>query len=98
YGRSDATLNPGGVRIGTAEIYRVVESMDEVLDSIVIGYPKNNDVSVVLFVVLKSDLILDENMINSIRKRIRTELTPRHLPETILQINEIPHTLNGKKV
>ena len=98
YGRSDATLNPGGVRIGTSEIYRVVESMNEILDSIVIGYPKNNDVSVILFVVIKDGYEFSEELTDKIKSSIRKELTPRHVPEKIFQISEVPHTLNGKKV
>ncbi|MBX3044512.1 MAG: acetoacetate--CoA ligase [Candidatus Kapabacteria bacterium] len=98
YGRSDATLNPGGVRIGTAEIYRIVEAMDEIQDSVVIGYPKENDVSVILFIVTKVNFKLDKDLENKIRSVIKSELTPRHVPEQIFSVNEIPHTLNGKKV
>ncbi|MDX9790429.1 MAG: acetoacetate--CoA ligase [Candidatus Kapabacteria bacterium] len=98
YGRSDATLNPGGVRIGTSEIYRVVESMDEVSDSIVVGYPKNNDVTVLLFVVFRSGIIPSEELFSRIKTKIRKSLTPRHVPENIYAINDVPHTLNGKKV
>ena len=98
YGRSDATLNPGGVRIGTAEIYRVVENMDEIMDSIVVGYPKKNDVSVILFVVTKPEYEFSDELSLQIRNKIRSELTPRHVPEQIFRINEVPHTLNGKKV
>ncbi|MFZ1517297.1 MAG: acetoacetate--CoA ligase [Ignavibacteriaceae bacterium] len=98
YGRSDATLNPGGVRIGTAEIYRIVESIDEVVDSLVVGQNWNNDVRVVLFVVLKNDLELNPNLIEKIKSKIRTGATPRHVPSIIKQVNQIPHTVSGKKV
>jgi acetoacetyl-CoA synthetase len=98
YGRSDATLNPGGVRIGTAEIYRVVESMEEILDSLVIGFPKNNDISVILFVVLKQNYEFNSEIQQKIRSNIKSSLTPRHIPEQIFYITEIPQTLNGKKV
>ncbi len=98
YGRSDATLNPGGVRIGTAEIYRTIESIEEILDSLVIGFPKNNDISVMLFVVLKDGLKISSELKDKIKERIKKSLTPRHIPEKIFQINDIPQTLNGKKV
>jgi acetoacetyl-CoA synthetase len=98
FGRSDATLNPGGVRIGTAEIYRIVESMDEVTDSIVVGQKWVNDTRVILFVVLKSGLTLNQNLVTKIRGNIRNSASPRHLPAKILQVHDIPRTLNGKKV
>jgi len=98
YGRSDATLNPGGVRIGTAEIYRIVESMEEITDSIVVGYKVNKDVEVALFVVLYDGIQLTENLIIKIKAEIRKNLTPRHVPEMIRVISEVPVTLNGKKV
>jgi len=98
YGRSDATLNPGGIRIGTAEIYRIVETMDEVADSIVVGQKLNNDINVVLFVVLKDEKILTQELFNKIKKNIRTKATPRHVPAKIYQVEEIPHTISGKKV
>jgi len=98
YGRSDAILNPGGVRIGTAEIYRVVEGIQEISDSIVVGQPKDNDIRVVLFVVLKPGFELTNELDKKIRNKIREELTPRHLPQIIKQIMEVPVTLNGKKV
>ncbi len=98
YGRSDATLNPGGVRIGTAEIYAPVEAMDEVTDSIVIGQPFKNDVRIVLFVVLRDGLTLDDALKERIRARIRAAQTPRHVPARIIQVREVPHTINGKKV
>lgn len=98
YGRSDATLNPGGVRIGTAEIYRHVEQLDEVIESIVIGQDWNSDVRVVLFVVLQDGLFLDEELTNKIRKAIREKCTPRHVPSKVIQVNEIPRTKSGKIV
>lgn len=96
YGRSDATLNPGGVRIGTAEIYRQVEKLDEVLESIVIGQDWEGDVRVVLFVVLKNGLSLDEALIRKIKDEIRVNCTPRHVPAKIVQVADIPRTKSGK--
>jgi len=98
YGRSDATLNPGGVRIGTAEIYRHVETLDEVLESIAIGQDWDNDVRVVLFVVLREGLVLDEALIKKIRTIIRTRCTPRHVPARVIQVSAIPRTKSGKIV
>ena len=98
YGRSDATLNPGGVRIGTAEIYNPVESMDEIEDSVVIGQQWGNDVRVVLFVVTKPGFTLDDPLRDKIRQAILVATTPRHVPSLILAIAEVPRTLNGKKV
>ena len=98
YGRSDATLNPGGVRIGTAEIDRQVESLDDVVDSLVVGQQWDNDVRVILFVVLRPGLELNEEMTTQIKQLIRTNCTPRHVPAKIIQVPDIPRTLNGKKV
>jgi acetoacetyl-CoA synthetase len=98
YGRSDATLNPGGVRIGTAEIYRIVEEMDEVKDSIAVGHNRNNDVAVILFVQLKDNIILDEELKKKIKDQLRQKASPRHVPHKIYQVNDIPRTVNGKKV
>ncbi len=98
YGRSDATLNPGGVRIGTAEIYRHVEQLDEVIESIVIGQDWDNDVRVVLFVVLNEGIILDEILSQNIKQTICEECTPRHVPAKIIQVTEIPRTKSGKIV
>jgi acetoacetyl-CoA synthetase len=102
YGRSDATLNPGGVRIGTAEIYRQVEQLDEVVESIVIGqdWPPGavGDVRVVLFVRLRDGLTLDAPLIDRIRQQIRANTTPRHVPAKILQVTDIPRTKSGKIV
>jgi acetoacetyl-CoA synthetase len=98
YGRSDAVLNPGGVRIGTAEIYRQVESLDEIVESLVIGQDWQGDVRVVLFVKLKDGLILDEALSARIKLRIRENTTPRHVPAKILQVADIPRTKSGKIV
>ena len=98
YGRSDAVLNPGGVRIGTAEIYRQVEKLDEVLESIAIGQSWEDDVRVVLFVVLKEGIELDEALAARIRKTVRENTTPRHVPAKILTVPEIPRTRSGKIV
>ncbi len=98
YGRSDATLNPSGVRIGTAEIYRQVEALEEVADSIVVGQTWENDVRVILFVKTAPGFVLDDALKNKIKKTIRENTTPRHVPALILPIADIPVTLNGKKV
>jgi acetoacetyl-CoA synthetase len=98
YGRSDATLNPGGVRIGTAEIYRQVEALDDVVDALVVGQQWEGDVRIVLFVVLRPDRQLDEALVTTIKTLIRTNCTPRHVPAKILQVPDVPRTLNGKKV
>jgi acetoacetyl-CoA synthetase len=96
HGRSDATLNPGGVRIGTAEIYRQVEQLEEVRESIVIGQQWDNDVRVVLFVVLKDGLRLDAALTDKIKRQIRSGATPRHVPAKIVQVPDIPRTKSGK--
>ncbi len=98
YGRSDATLNPGGVRIGTAEIYRIVENMAAVLDSLVIGLEEDGDIRMLLFVVPQDGIELDPELKQEIRSTIRAEATPRHVPQEIYGVKEIPKTLNGKKV
>jgi len=98
YGRSDAVLNPGGVRIGTAEIYRQVESLDEVVESLVIGQDWQGDVRVVLFVKLKEGLEIEDGLINRIRMRIRENTTPRHVPAKVVQVADIPRTKSGKIV
>jgi len=98
YGRSDAVLNPGGVRIGTAEIYRQVEQLDEVLESLVIGQDWQGDVRVVLFVKLKDGVSLSEELVSAIKRRIRDNTTPRHVPAKILQVADIPRTKSGKIV
>jgi acetoacetyl-CoA synthetase len=96
YGRSDAVLNPGGVRIGTAEIYRQVEQLPEVVESIVIGQDWEGDVRVVLFVRLKEGLALDQALTDKIKRQIRANTTPRHVPARILQVTDIPRTKSGK--
>ena len=98
HGRSDAVLNPGGVRIGTAEIYRQVEKLDEVVDSICIGQDWDDDVRVVLFVVLRQGLSLDDKLIGKIRSNIRSETTPRHVPAKVIAVTDIPRTISGKIV
>jgi SAM-dependent methyltransferase len=96
HGRSDATLNPGGVRIGTAEIYRAVESLPEVLESLAIGQAWEGDTRIVLFVVLRAGVTLDAALIDRIRATIRRALTPRHVPARIVAVPELPRTRSGK--
>jgi acetoacetyl-CoA synthetase len=102
YGRSDAALNPGGVRIGTAEIYRQVEQLDEIVESIVIGqdWPPGEvgDVRVVLFVRLRDGLTLDQALTDRIKQQIRANTTPRHVPAKVVQVSDIPRTKSGKIV
>jgi acetoacetyl-CoA synthetase len=98
YGRSDATLNPGGVRIGTAEIYRQVEALDQILDSLVIGQDWDNDVRVILFIKLAAGVAFDDDLVKLIKTTIRASTTPRHVPAKVLQIADIPYTISGKKV
>jgi acetoacetyl-CoA synthetase len=98
HGRSDAVLNPGGVRIGTAEIYRQVEKVSEVVDSICIGQPYQDDVRVLLFVVLRDGVVLDDQLITKIKSTIRTNTTPRHVPSIIKAVSDIPRTKSGKIV
>jgi len=97
-GRSDATLNPGGVRIGTADIYRLVEQMDEVEDSVVIGQNWKNDIRVILFVKLAQGYELTEELKGKIKSILRTNASPRHVPAKILSVPAVPYTLNMKKV
>ena len=97
-GRSDATLNPGGVRIGTAEIYRQIEHIDEVVDAVVIGQQRDMDERIVLFVVLRSGLSLDLPLQQRIREQIRHNTSPRHVPARIVQVDEVPRTRSGKIV
>jgi len=96
HGRSDATLNPGGVRIGTAEIYRQVEQLDEVVESLVIGQDHGGDTRIVLFVRLRDGLQLDEDLQERLRRQIRTGASPHHVPKRIVQVADLPRTLNGK--
>lgn len=98
YGRSDATLNPGGVRIGTAEIYRLVELMPEIQDSLVVGQDWDNDVRIILFVKLVKGVDLNEQLKESIKRTIRENASPRHVPAMVIAVPDIPYTLNGKKV
>ena len=98
YGRSDATLNPGGVRIGTAEIYRIVESMPEVLECIAVAQDGHGDVRVILFVRLREGLRLDNALVHRIKAEIRQKLSPHHVPALVLQVPDIPRTRSGKIV
>jgi acetoacetyl-CoA synthetase len=98
YGRSDAVLNPAGVRIGTAEIYRQVEKLDAVLESIAIGQDWDDDVRIILFVVMREGVALDDEVNASIRQVIRENTTPRHVPAKIIAVAEIPRTISGKIV
>ncbi|NOR23325.1 MAG: acetoacetate--CoA ligase [Desulforhopalus sp.] len=98
YGRSDATLNPGGVRIGTAEIYRIIEQMEEIEDSVVVGQKWQNDSRVILFVKMKPSYDLTDELQQRISKNIRWNASPRHVPAKIIEVPDIPYTLNMKKV
>jgi acetoacetyl-CoA synthetase len=98
FGRSDATLNPGGVRIGTAEIYQIVENIAGILDSVIVGHSTGNDEEVVLFVKLDANTHLDESLIVDIKSKVRDSCSPRHVPAKILTAPDIPYTINGKKV
>jgi acetoacetyl-CoA synthetase len=98
YGRSDATLNPGGVRIGTAEIYRQVDRLKEIEDSVVVGQDWKNDVRVILFVKMAEGYEMTDGIVNKIKNAIRTNASPRHVPTKILAIPDVPYTHNMKKV
>jgi acetoacetyl-CoA synthetase len=98
FGRSDATLNPGGVRIGTAEIYRQVEQMAEIEDSLVIGQEWKNDIRVILFVKMFEGIEFTDDLAGRIKKSIRENASPRHVPAKIIAVPGIPYTLNMKKV
>ena len=98
YGRSDATLNPGGVRIGTAEIYRVVDNFSEVSDSLVVGQEWGEDERIILFIKLAPNKTLSDELINKIKSTIKKSCSPRHVPAKILMIDDIPYTISGKKV
>jgi len=98
FGRSDTTLNPGGVRLGTSEIYSEVEKFKEIKESIVIGQSWKNDIRIVLFVILNPKYLLDEELINNIKKQIKKNASPRHVPAKIISVNDIPRTKNGKIV
>jgi acetoacetyl-CoA synthetase len=100
YGRSDATLNPGGVRIGTAEIYRQVEQLPEIVESVAIGHEigegASGDVEIVLFVRLREGVALDDSLRNRIRKQIRDNTSPLHVPKRIIAVADIPRTISNK--
>ena len=98
YGRSDTTLNPGGVRIGTAEIYRSIENFEEVLDSVVIGRTEGSDVSIVLCLKLIDGISITKDLEEKIKTQIRKSTTPRHVPNYVFQVSDIPYTISGKKV
>ena len=98
FGRSDSTLNPGGVRIGTAEIYRVVEAFDEVADSLVIGQEWKGDQRMILFLKLIESVSINDDLTEKLKQQIKSNCSPRHVPEIILPVNDIPYTLSGKKV
>ena len=96
YGRSDATLNPGGVRIGTAEIYREVEQFEDIVEAICIGQEWEDDTRVVLFVVLREGVVFDEGLVQRIRHRVRENCSPRHVPTKVIEVADIPRTKSGK--
>jgi acetoacetyl-CoA synthetase len=98
HGRSDATLNPGGVRIGTAEIYAQVETIPEVVEALAIGQARDGDVRIVLFVRLRDDVALDDDLIARIKSVIRSGATPRHVPAKVVAVPDIPRTKSGKIV
>jgi acetoacetyl-CoA synthetase len=98
HGRSDTTLNPGGIRIGTAEIYRAIESMPEIADSIVVGRPVDGDVEVVLCLKLAEDVTLDDALTTRVKRTIRDATTPRHVPAHVFAVTDVPYTISGKKV
>ena len=98
YGRSDTTLNPGGVRLGTAEIYSQVEKFEEIKDSIVVGQSWDNDIRIVLFIVLNQNYKLNEDLLLKIKKQIKENASPRHVPAKIISVLDIPRTKNGKIV
>jgi acetoacetyl-CoA synthetase len=98
HGRSDATLNPGGVRLGTAEIYTEVEKFNEIKESIAVGQSWDNDIRIILFIVLGKNYKLTEELIIKIKKQIKTNVSPRHVPAKIITITDIPRTKNGKIV
>ena len=98
YGRSDTTLNPGGVRIGTSEIYEIVEKIDFIDDSLAVGKLYDDDEKIILFVKLKNNVSLKNDLIDKINKEIRNNCSPRHVPFKILEVKDIPYTINGKKI
>ena len=98
FGRSDTTLNPGGVRIGTSEIYNAIDDIDDILDSIVVGQKWKNDERIILFVKLKDNMNINDEIKKSIKNKIKKNCSPKHLPKKIVQVKDIPYTLSGKKV
>jgi acetoacetyl-CoA synthetase len=98
FGRSDATLNPGGIRIGTAEIYRVVESFDAIIDSLVIGQSIKDEERIILFIMINEDYYFSSELVLEIKNAIRKNCSPRHVPAIILETKDIPYTISGKKV
>ncbi|GAB4373393.1 MAG: acetoacetate--CoA ligase [Bryobacter sp.] len=96
YGRSDATLNPGGIRIGTAEIYRVLEGMDEIAESVCVGQAWQGDTRIVLFVKLREGAVWSDELVANIKARLRAEASPHHVPKVLLPVSDIPRTVNGK--
>ena len=97
-GRSDSTLNPGGVRIGTSEIYQQVEDIDFITEGLVVGQDFNDDVRIILFVTTKNNQELDDEEVKSIKSRIRTNCSPKHVPSIIIKVPAIPRTKSGKIV
>ncbi|MDV6235806.1 acetoacetate--CoA ligase [Leptospira ellisii] len=98
YGRSDATLNPGGVRIGTADLYSLIETFPEIADSVIIGQDWKEDVRIVLFLKMASGKTLDDTLVQKLKKEIRDKVSPRHVPSKILSVPDVPYTINMKKV
>ena len=98
FGRSDATLNPGGVRIGTSEIYQVLESIDYIDDSLLVGQKWKDDERIVLFLKLFNSNLISDKIITEVKEVIKKHCSPRHIPNKIIQIQDIPYTVNGKKV
>ena len=96
YGRSDATLNAGGIRIGTAEIYRQVEQLAEIIESVAIGQEWEGDIRIILFVTLRPTVKLSQTLIEKIKARLRQYCSPRHVPALVLSVNDIPRTKSGK--
>ena len=98
YGRSDTTLNPGGVRLGTAEIYSEVEKFVEIKEAIAVGQSWDNDVRIVLFIIMNKNHVISDSLINKIKKKIRKNASPRHVPSKIIVVKDIPRTKSGKIV
>ena len=98
FGRSDSTLNPGGIRIGTAEIYQALNSLKYIKDSLVVGQTKDKDERIILFVILNNDIDFDFNIKEEIKMKIRNYCSPKHVPSIVLSVEDIPYTMNGKKV